>query len=225
MKKTVDAYVKGCEVCQWTKMSMQPKAAPLNLNTVPDGPWTHILVDMVTRLPDSHGHDALLMIMDRFSKAIIPIACNVELSAEGWARILRNHVYAQHGMPTTVISDRGPQFVSKFMKELYWMLDITLNASMAFHPQTDRQTEHVNQEIEKYLRIFINYQQTDWSNWLPLAEFAHNNWVHSAMGKSPFMVLYRQNPRVLPDSPRSSPFANPAAEEFITTMSQIHKET
>ncbi len=105
MKKTVDTYIKGCEACQCTKSSMQAKAAPLNPNTIPEGPWTHISVDMVTRLPNSNGHDALLMIVNRFSKAIIPVACNVELSAEGWARILRDHVYACHGMPTTVISD------------------------------------------------------------------------------------------------------------------------
>ncbi len=90
-------------------------------------------------------------------KAIIPVACNVELSAEGWARILRDHIYAKHGMPQVVISDRGPQFVSKFMKELYRLLDITPNASTAWHPQTDGQTERVNQEIEKYLHIFVNY--------------------------------------------------------------------
>ncbi len=85
MKKAVEAYIKGCEVCQRTKSSMQPKATPLNPNTVPDGPWTHIFVDMVTGLPMSNGCDALLVIVDRFSKAIIPVACNIELSAEGWA--------------------------------------------------------------------------------------------------------------------------------------------
>ncbi len=157
MKKTVDAYIKGCEVCQRTKSSMQAKAALLNPNTIPEGQWTHISMDMITGLPSSNRHDALLMIVDRFSKAIIPITCNIKLSAEGWAWILHDHVYAQHGMPMTVISDQGPQFVSQFMKELYKMLNITPNTSTAFHPQTDRQTEHVNQEIEKYLRIFVNY--------------------------------------------------------------------
>ncbi len=100
------------------------------------------------------------MIIDRFSKAIIPIACNVELSAEGWAQILHDHVYMRHGMLTTVISDRGPQFISQFMKELYKMLDITPNASTTFHPQTDGQTERVNQEIEKYsvLRVLGTQQ-------------------------------------------------------------------
>ncbi len=83
MKKTVDAYVKRCEVCQRTKSSTQAKAVPLNLNAILDGPWTHISVDMVTGLPNLNGHDALLMIVNQFSKAIIPVACNVELSAEG----------------------------------------------------------------------------------------------------------------------------------------------
>lgn len=112
---------------------------------------------MVTGLPESNRHDALLVVVDRFSKAIIPIACNIELSAEGWAKALRDHVYTKHGMPTVVISDRGPQFVSQFMKDLYQLLDITPNMSMTFHPQTDRQTERVNQELEGYLRLFVEY--------------------------------------------------------------------
>ncbi len=111
------------------------------------------------------------------------------------------------------------------MKELYRLLDITSNASTTWHPQTDGQTERVNQEIEKYLHIFVNYQQNDWTDWLPLAEFAHNNRVHSATGKSPFLVLYGRNPCLIPDASNYYSISNPAAEEFITTMSDIHRET
>ncbi len=125
------------------------------------------------------------MIVDRFSKEIIPIACTTELSSEGWAKILRDEVYAKHGMPQVVISDRGTVFVSKFMKDLYDLLQIKANASTAYHPQTDGQTERVNQEVEKYLRIFVNHLQDDWVEWLSLAAFAHNNRVHSATGKKP----------------------------------------
>ncbi|SJL15199.1 uncharacterized protein ARMOST_18685 [Armillaria ostoyae] len=105
IQKDVEAYVKGCETCQRTKSNTQAKSAPLHPNAIPTEPWTHISVDMVTGLPDSNGHDALLVIVDRFSKAIILVPCNVELSAAGWARILRDHVYARHGMPQVVISD------------------------------------------------------------------------------------------------------------------------
>ncbi|SJK99609.1 uncharacterized protein ARMOST_02917 [Armillaria ostoyae] len=225
IQKDIEAYVKGCETCQRTKSNTQAKSAPLHPNAIPTEPWTHISVDMVTGLPDSNGHDALLVVVDRFSKAIILVPCNVKLSAEGWARILPDHVYARHGMPQVVISDRGPQFVSAFMKELYRMLNITQNASTAFHPQTDGQTERVNQEVEKYLRIFINYHQNDWADWLPLAEFAHNNRAHSATGKSPFMILYGRNPRIIPDSPRTPNSKVPAASDFSKAMAQIHKET
>ncbi|SJL16146.1 uncharacterized protein ARMOST_19665 [Armillaria ostoyae] len=83
--KDVESYVKGCETCQRTKSNTQAKAAPLHPNAIPTKPWTHISVDMVTGLPDSNGHDALLVIVDRFSKAIILVPCNVELSAAGWA--------------------------------------------------------------------------------------------------------------------------------------------
>ncbi|SJL18797.1 uncharacterized protein ARMOST_22398 [Armillaria ostoyae] len=151
MKKDVETYIAGCEMCQRTKSSNQAKSALLHPNAVPTEPWTHISVDMVTRLPDSNGYDALLVVIDRFSKAIILVPCNKDLSAKGWVRILRDHVYARHGMPQVVISDRGPQFISKFMTELYRMLDIKQNASTAFHPQTDGQTEHINQEVKKYL--------------------------------------------------------------------------
>ncbi|SJL06241.1 uncharacterized protein ARMOST_09577 [Armillaria ostoyae] len=88
MKKDIETYVAGCETCQRTKTSTQAKSAPLHPNAIPTEPWTHISVDMVIGLPNSNGHDALLVIVDRFSKAIILVPCNVELSAEGWARIL-----------------------------------------------------------------------------------------------------------------------------------------
>ncbi|SJL16274.1 uncharacterized protein ARMOST_19794 [Armillaria ostoyae] len=174
MKKDVESYIAGCETCQRTKSNTQAKSAPLHPNAIPTEPWTHISVDMVTGLPDSNGHDTLLVIVDQFSKAIILVPCNVELSAEGWARILRDHIYAQ---------------------------------------------------VEKYLRIFINYHQDDWADWLPLAEFTHNNRTHSATGKSPFLILYGRNPRIIPDSPRTPNSKVPAASDFSKTITKIHKET
>ncbi len=106
---------------------------------------------MVTGLPICNGYDTILMIVNRFSKEIIPIACSTELSLEGWAKILCNEVYAKHGMPQVVISNQGTVFISKFMKDLYDLLQIKTNTSTTGHPQTDGQTERINQEVEKYL--------------------------------------------------------------------------
>ncbi len=191
MKKDIENYIHACKMCQRTKSSTQAKAAPLHPNAIPSRPWTHISINMVTGLPMCKGYDAILMIINRFSKEIIPITCSTELSPEGWAKILRDEVYAKHRMLQVVISDRGTVFISKFMKDLYDLLQIKANASMAFHPQTDEQTEQVNQEVEKYLRIFINHLQDNWVEWLSLAAFTHNNHTHSATGKSPFEVNYR----------------------------------
>ncbi len=151
MKKDIEAYICACKTCQRTKSSTQAKAAPLHPNAIPSRPWTHISVNMVTGLPMCKGYDAILMIVDCFSKEIILIACSTELSSEGWAKILRDEVYAKHGMPQVVISDQGTMFISKFMKDLYDLLQIKANTSTAWHPQTDGQTEQVNQEVEKYL--------------------------------------------------------------------------
>ncbi|SJL00116.1 uncharacterized protein ARMOST_03428 [Armillaria ostoyae] len=140
LKKDVKTYIKGCETCARTKANTQAKHAPLHPNEIPSEPWTHISINIVTGLPFSNGYDAILVIINCFSKVIIPIACNSELSSEGWAKILRDEVYAKYSMPTTVISDCGPQFVSKFLKDLYTMLQIKGNVSTTFHPQTDGQT-------------------------------------------------------------------------------------
>ncbi|SJL06733.1 uncharacterized protein ARMOST_10075 [Armillaria ostoyae] len=105
------------------------------------------------------------------------------------------------------------------------MLNIMQNASTAFHPQTDGQTECINQEVKKYLQIFINHQQDDWADWLLLAEFAHNNWAHLATGRSPFMILYRRNPHIVPDSPHPADSKVSTASNFSKVMDKIHKET
>ncbi len=105
MKKDIEAYIYTCETCQETKSSTQAKAAPLHPNTIPSRPWTHISIDMITGLPICNSYDTIIMIVDRFSKEIIPIACSTKLSLEGWAKILHDEVYAKHRMPQVVISD------------------------------------------------------------------------------------------------------------------------
>ena len=110
------------------------------------------------------------------------------ITSKGVANLYWEHIFKEQGLPRKVISNRGPQFISGFMKELYDNLGIKANPSTAYHPQTDRQTERVNQELEEYLRIYINQKQNDWVDWLPIAQFCHNDRQHSATGYSPFMI-------------------------------------
>ncbi|SJL15094.1 uncharacterized protein ARMOST_18576 [Armillaria ostoyae] len=225
LKKDVETYVRGCETCARTKASTQARRAPLHPNEIPSEPWTHISVDMITGLVPCKGLDAILVIVDRFSKAIIPIACKTTLSSEGWAKILRDEVYAKYGMPVTVISDRGPPICIQVLTRL---IQNAQHQGKRVHSlsSTNGWTDRTRQSgIEKYLRIFINVRQTDWPEWLPLAAFQHNNRIHSATGKSPFFVNFGRNPRVAPDTHTHVALRTPASEEFKTTMKLIHDET
>ena len=106
------------------------------------------------------------------------------------------YVFTKHGTPSNIISDRGKHFTSGFWISLCEILGIKGNLSTAYHPKTDGQTERVNQILEQYLRIYINYQQDDWAHLLPLAEFAYNNTAHSATQVTPFFVNKGFHPKL-----------------------------
>jgi hypothetical protein len=118
-----------------------------------------------------------------------------EISGEEMATLYAKHVFARYGLPTKIISDRDPQFASKFTQELCKLLGIQQNISTAYHPHTDRQSERSNQWLEQYLRFWVNEHQDNWVQYLPLAEFAHNNWTNESTCESPFQVLMGYHPR------------------------------
>jgi len=143
-------------------------------------------------------------------------------SAEGLAVLFRDHVWKLHGLPESIISDRGVQFAAGLMKELNRMLGIETKLSTAFHLQTDRQTECANQELEQYLRMFVDYCQEQWPDWLGTAEFAYNNKVNSSTKVSPFMANNGQNPRMGFEMRKKGKVLR--AEEFAAKMKEIQEE-
>ena len=112
------------------------------------------------------------------------------LSACGLADLFVCHVISKHGVPVDIVSDRGTKFTSAFWSSLSTALGIKQNLSTAYHPQTDRQMERVNQVLEQYLHLYVNYDQDNWAALLPLAEFAYNNAPHSSTNMSPFFATY-----------------------------------
>ena len=125
-------------------------------------------------------------------------------------------------MPESVISDKGPQFAVELTKELDKMLGIEMKLSMAYHPQTDGQTERTNQELEQYLRMYVNHRQNNWSEWLATAEFAFNNKVYTVTKMSLFKVNYGREPRMDFDIRKKG--KNEKAEEFVREMKERHEE-
>jgi transposase InsO family protein len=194
MTTEIADYVKGCTPCQANKPNTQARCAPLHVHDIPPHPWDTISMDIIRPLPKSKGYDAILVIVDWFSKRIILEPITTTLTSQGLAQIFIQWLFWNFGLPKKIISDRGSIFTSQFIKELYAMLDIKGNPSTAYHPQTDGQTERINQEVEIYLRFYLNYQQDNWSQQLPLAEFAYNDHQHSSTGHSPFTLTNGTNP-------------------------------
>ena len=156
-------------------------------------------MDFITGLPVSEGFDTICSIMDRLSKErhyALCIATDRGTSAEATADILMRYVFRSHGLPESIISDRGPQFVSLVWKALYQQPRINVKLSTAFHPETDGQTERANQDVERYLRTYCSYMQDDWVRLLPIAEFADNNSEASTTGITPFFANKGFHPRI-----------------------------
>ena len=219
--REVKRYVEGCDACQRNKNRTQPPAGKLMPNSIPEKAWTHISADFITKLPLAQGYDAILVVMDRFTKMAHFIPTTEKTSAEGLARLFRDNIWKLHGLPDSVISDRGPQFAAGIMKELNQMLGIDTKLSTAFYPQTDGQTERMNQELEQYLRMFINHRQEQWPEWLGTAEFAYNNKVHTGTKVSSFQANHGQNPRMGFELRKKGKYEG--AERFAERMRKVQE--
>jgi len=121
--------------------------------------WTHILADFITKLPLAQGYDSILVIVNRLTKIVYFIPTMEKTSAEGLAQLFRDNVWKLYRLPKSIILDQRPQYAAGIMQELNKILEIESKLLMAFHPQTDGQIERVNQELEQYLRMFIDHRQ------------------------------------------------------------------
>ena len=221
--KEVGRYVNGYDACQRYKNRSEVLAGKLMPNAIPEKPWSHISADFITKLPLAQGYDAILVVCDRFSKMVHFIASIEKTSTEGLAKLFRDQVWRLHSLPESIISDRGVQFAAGMMKELNNLLGIQTKLLTAYHPQTDGQTERINQELEQYLRVFIDHRQEQWPDWLGTAEFAYNNKIHAATKNSPFKVNYRQDPRMGFKGRRKGKYE--AVGKFVEKMRKIQEET
>jgi len=151
LKKDIKKYVQGCFKCQQNKVQHQRKAGELYLLEIPEEPWQEISIDIIGPLPKSNGMDAIVVIIDQFTKMIRLKVTTMNVSSEGITKIYRDEIWKLNGIPRKILSNRGPQFASKFMEELTKALETKRQLSTAYHLQTDGQTERINQEIGTFL--------------------------------------------------------------------------
>ena len=131
-------------------------------NEVPKKPWTYLIVDLITKLLLVLEKNVILVVYDRLSKMIYFVATTEGISTENLVRLFRDNVWKLHRLPESVILDRKPQFVVELTKELNKILGIKMRLLIVFHPQTDGQTEQINQKLKQYLRFLTEYRQRDW---------------------------------------------------------------
>jgi transposase InsO family protein len=152
----IGTYVKTCDLCNWTKVQRRRPIGELHPSETPEAPWDTISIDFIVELPESHGYDTIMCVVDSLTKCAHFILMHTTLNAKGTALLFLREVWKHHGTPRVVVSDRGPQFITGFTRELYKLLGIKLAMSTAYHPQTDGQTECVNQVLEGYLHTFTS---------------------------------------------------------------------
>ncbi|KAI1676228.1 reverse transcriptase [Pyrenophora tritici-repentis] len=224
MLEYVERWIQNCHSCKRSNASREAKQGVLRPLPIPAQAWQDVSMDFITYLPESQGYDAILVVVDRLTKMRHFIACHGTCDAEEVSRLFTKHVWKIHGLPKTIVSDRGPQFVAEFWKHLTRRLGITPLLSTAYHPETDGQTERANSFLEQYLRSHVSYLQDDWSLWLPLAEFAANNAINESTQATPFFANYGFHPRLgfEPVLPGNRPAARDA-EEFAQKMNSIHE--
>jgi hypothetical protein len=218
----VKDYVNSCFLCQQAKAPRHLRHGELASLPVPTTPWKGLTCDFITDLPVSCGMDSILVFIDRMTKMSHFIPCSKTTDAPEFAKLFVSHIVKLHGLPDTITSDRGSIFTSHFWSTLSSILGIDARKSTSFHPQTDGQTERMNQTLEAYLRIFCNYDQDDWFDLLPLAEFAYNNATQESTKMSPFYANYGLHPRFMSQFQAPSEQAAPAATDFAAHLHETH---
>jgi len=185
MAKMIHEYVKTCDICQTTSRTTLKPPGLLQPLPVPQRRWASISIDFMGKLPrTARKHDFLLVVVDRFTKRV---------------RLLFSQVFAIHGFPTSIVSDRDTRFTSKIYQELFRSVTISLKIASTGHAQTDGQTERANRMINGIIRSFTNRNGTNWDELLPMVEFAINSAPSSATGYSPFEADLGYQPTGLGD--------------------------
>jgi len=156
--------------------------------SIPEQPWNSISMDFIEKLPSSSGFDTILVIVDQLTKQAIFIPVHDTIMSADLAHLFVLHVFSKHGVPSHVISNRDLEFMSNFFRSLGTTLDMQLHFTSGYYPKGDRQTECMNQTLEQYLCVYCNYQQDNWSELLPLTEFAYNNAPSATTSVSPFFT-------------------------------------
>jgi hypothetical protein len=202
MKRDIVEYVSLCDTCQRVKAEHQRPAGLLQPLKIPEWKWEEIGMDFIVGLPRTQaGYDSIWVIVDRLTKVAHFIPVKMTYSGAKVAELYMSRIMCLHGVPKAIMSDRGSQFTSKFWEKLHESMDTKLNFSLAYHPQTDGQTERTNQILEDMLRACALKYGKSRDKSLPYAEFSYNNSYEDGSTQSAIQTTV-PNPIVLESNGR-----------------------
>lgn len=220
MRATVETHVAACLVCQQTKYSTLPPAGLLQPLPIPNQVWEDITMDFITGLPLSRHYTTILVVVDRLTKSAHFGPLPAHFTATSVARLFLEMVVKHHGFPASIISDRDPLFLSKFWHNLFKLSGTSLHYSIAYHPQTDGQTEVINRGLEQYLRAFTHLKPSTWSSYLSWAEFSYNTSYCTSIRMTPFQALYGRLPPAIPSYVKGTSKVQ-AVEDLLIERDQL----
>jgi hypothetical protein len=188
---------------------------------VPEQPWNSISMDFIEKLPLSVGFDTILVIVDHFTKQSLFIPMYDTITSVMLAKLFILHVFSKHRVPSHVTSDRGSEFALSFFHSLGKAHNMELHFTSGYHPKGDGQTEQMNQTLEQYLHVYCNYQQDNWADLLPIAEFAYNNTLNATTGISSFFTNKGYHPNISVHLEKE--LASSRAHDFVTNLDELHQ--
>lgn len=160
-----------CPICQVSKSENVHSPGLLDPLEIPDLAWSHISMDFIEGLPKSRGKDVILVVVDRLTKYAHFISLSHPYTIQQVAQLFMDNIYKLHGMPTAIITNKDMIFISNLFQEIFHTLKVSLRFNTAYHPQTNSQTERVNQCLEAYLKSMVFQEPRNWYTWLPTAEW------------------------------------------------------
>ena len=232
LRQDVRSYVRTYDTCQRIKTPWVKPSGELEPLEAPSQSWTDISIDFVTDLAPSHSSvdgcdgilfDAVFTVVDCFTKTTHFVPTWKDIDAPQFAYLMIREVFKYHQIPASIVSDRGTLFTSNFWKSLITALGISSWLLTAFHLQTDGQTEVYNKMMEQYVRGYINWEQNDWVDLLPLVEWAYNNSCNAMTGYTPFFAEKGRHPRPWTMAElRSIDGLNVTALDHAEAMNDLH---
>jgi hypothetical protein len=219
----VNRYVNHCDTFKRIKLVKHATFGLLRPLQLPEWLWDLISMDFIMGLPPVEGCNALWVIVDRFTKMAYFVTCADTMGPSDLADGFLTHMVQVHGLPNSIILDRGSLFTSPFWTQIMEAMGTTRNLSTSFHPEIDRQTEHTNAILEQYLQAYCNYQQDNWKQLLPIAEFCYNNTQSETTKVTPFFANCRYHPHFTPNlGGMGARFSE--VSRYISTLNNLHTE-